>query len=190
MINDTLKAINGLFERFLRCTLAECQTLPQIPYDQSWLSPCLQGTENVAEGEKIDWQPLQEPHYGDLSGLENAMECDLHPSLRAFFGGVYSEHLHATYQGNTLTLLFVWNDEDLNQLVENQLGHILLKTRAKLPLTLFIACTDDNRIIAIENSTGHVVLEDPGQPAEQVLADSLSDFLDALQPLPACQNNE
>ncbi len=175
-------SLDNFFKRFINTYEAHSGILPITEYDAQWLSECQQGKPFMSEQmqHSIHWQPVQRAHNDDFSGLEKALEIQLHPDIKIFFSHYWSDHIDAIFQQGNLSLMFIWNKADMQRLIENQLGHVLTKTRNKQALTFFIACTDTDYIISIENETGQVVLERPGYAIEKVLATSLTDFLDAL----------
>jgi SecY interacting protein Syd len=85
-------------------------------------------------------------------------------------------------------LLQVWNEQDFERLLQNLIGHALMKRRLEQPMTLFFAVTDDeDYILSLENDTGRVMLERVGLEPQEMLADNLAQFLSSLEPAdPAC----
>lgn len=182
-------SLDNFFKRSLNIIETQTGSLPIIEYNDNWISPCHEGKAFLSEGMQhiIHWQPKKRAANNDLSGLEEALETKLHPDIQVFYTRYWSEQMEATFlsvdnpeEKGSLTLMFVCNDDDMERLIKNQIGHSLNKIRNKQSLTLFIACTDSDYIISIENDSGHVVLERPGYPIEKILADNLKDFLDQL----------
>ncbi len=174
-------ALAGFVARYLEVHAGG--DMPRTLHDARWPSPCECGLPDAAG--RIEWRPRARAEGPDYRGWERALEQSLHPAVRAFFGSYYSEHLAARTAAGSLTLIQVWNDADFDRLVENQLGHALAKRRARLPLTVFVACTDeDDLILSVDNASGAVVLERPGHPPQRQIAADLASFIDELAPSP------
>ena len=155
-------------------------SLPTQPHDPRWPSPCQVG-DAQADG-TIRWQPRERDTEADFSGLEHALDVELHPDIKCFYGSYWSGSLALEADEGGLTLIQIWNDDDFDRLVENILGHALAKQRARAPLTIFIACTDeDDFILSVDNATGCVVLEEPGKRPIKEVSPSLAEFLDRLR---------
>ncbi len=176
-------SLDNFFKRYVNSLAAKTGKLPITEYNPDWLSSCQQGDFFMSEQmlASIHWKPLQREINNDLSGLEQALETKLHPDLKTFFSRYWSEQIEAIFQQGNLTLMFIWNEADMERLIKNQIGHALNKLRNKQTLTFFIACTDSDYIISVENDSGNVVLERPGYAVEKVLANSLCSFIDELE---------
>lgn len=142
-------------------------------------SPCIV----YSRDDCVFWRP--EVGCGeDLEGIGRALDMRLHPSLAPFFTTQYAGDMHACWNGITMDLVQVWSEDDLRRLQENQIGHLLTQRRLKLSPTLFLASTaDDLSMVTLCNLSGNVLLEQFGSPQRRMLADSLPEFLMALQPL-------
>ncbi|MCU7938716.1 MAG: SecY-interacting protein [gamma proteobacterium symbiont of Bathyaustriella thionipta] len=175
--------LDNFFKRFINTVHAETSHFPISQHEPEWPSLCQQGEAFLSE-EMIDsiyWQPVLREENSDLSGLENALDIKLNPSIVLFFTRYWSDQIDTIFQQGNLTLLFVWNEADMKRLIENQIGHAFTKLRNKQTLTFFIACTDSDYIISVENDSGQVVLERPGYPVEKVLSPSLNQFINELE---------
>jgi SecY interacting protein Syd len=175
--------LDNFFKRFINTINAETGQLPVTKHESDWPSPCQQGSAFMSEEMiySIHWQPIQREPNECLSGLEKALEIKIHPSIQSFFGRYWSEQVDTIFQQGNLTLLFIWNQADMDRLVENQIGHAMGKIRNKETLTFFTACTDSDYIISVENNSGQVVLERPGYAAEKILAPDLTQFINELE---------
>ncbi len=182
-MSGVANSLDNFFKRFINIVAAQTGALPVTEYDRQWLSPCQQGKPFMSEQMQysIYWQPVQRADNQDLEGLERALEINLHPDIRVFFSRYWADHIDAVFEQGNLNLMFVWNEADMQRLIENQLGHALNKIRNKQELTFFIACTDSDYIISMANQSGQVVLERPGYAIEKVLAQNLTEFLDKLE---------
>jgi SecY interacting protein Syd len=163
-------------------------TPPPEPFDPEWRSPCEQGAPfAAADGERrIAWRPVRHDDFVDdlFSGLERALELELHADIKIYYGRWWSAHLDARAPDGPVSLIQLWNREDAEQLVENLIGHALAKRQQRSPFTAFFANTDPDSdyFLSVDNATGQVLLEQPGRPPLRVVAESLASFLDSLEP--------
>lgn len=150
-----------------------------IEYDSDWHSPCV---ISVAEDkDTCCWQAVKRNDNADLTNINNALGLELHPDIIAFYCGFYAPTLDAQFDGNNLSLIQAWNEEDFTILQENIIGHLLMKQKLKQAPTVFIAATDDDQyIISIDNASGAVMLEMVGKEPKRQLADNLADFINQL----------
>ncbi|WP_036229451.1 SecY-interacting protein [Marinobacterium jannaschii] len=157
---------------------------PQTPFDPEWASPCYSG--NALPGELISWKPVAQTESSDMfSRLEDALEIEIHQDLIDFYSQYWSDPLPALFESNPLNLLQAWNNDDLERLRGNLIGHALSKQKQRQPLTLFFACTepDGEYFLSVENESGQILLEAPGKPPIRKISDSLAEFIDCLEPL-------
>lgn len=163
----------------------------QMPFDPEWRSPC-ELDPPTAPSALVRWRPLRRPVPIDpFVGLERALETAIHPDAKAFWGRYWSGNLDAEAADGHVSLLQLWNEDDADRLVENLIGHALAKGRARSPLTVFFACTepDSELFLSIDNLGGQVLLEAPGRKPLRVVAPTLADFLDTLEPAPAAADD-
>lgn len=151
------------------------------PYDPLWRSVCESGVNDA--GELTCWQPVRRDDPDDFTDLELALKLNIHPDIKAFYSSFWSGTLVANAKEGAVSLLLLWNEEDLQHLLTNFIGHVLQQRRQRLPITWFFACTDDHEYyLSVDNNSGAVLLEAPGlQPLRQV-ADNLASFLSQLTP--------
>ena len=168
------------------------KTLEQYPklwneYDSTWRSPCEIGSPvELAQVTAIEWRPQLRQNADDFSGLENAFETEIHPSIKDYYGSYWSGGLEATCNEGHVSLMFLWNDEDRDRLRDNIIGHALAQKRSRSPLSIFFACTEPASayFLAVNNTTGAVQLELPGRKPLRTVDSSLDEFLNRLTPAP------
>lgn len=190
----TRAALLALHGRF---TAADVPLIAE--YDPQWASSCEVGEPFLAGSVPADpaaerlvrWQPVSrfDPDLGlpeDFAGLENALETTVHQDFKDYFSSFWSGTLECTAPEGHVALLQLWNNQDVDRLIENMIGHVLGQRRARAPLTLFFACTepDSDLILSIDNATGAVLLERPGSKPLRSVAPSISALLDRLTPAP------
>ena len=181
MSAETKTALDRLFRRYVENCQRTSASLPTQLHDPDWPSPCQIG-EPDAQG-MIRWEPRARDTQADFSGLEHALELELHSDIKTFYGSYWSGNIELSAEEGGLTLIQIWNEDDFDRLAENILGHAMAKQRINAPLTVFIACTDEGELmLSVENETGRVVLEEPGSPPIREVSPSLAEFLDRLNP--------
>jgi SecY interacting protein Syd len=181
MLKNVHATLDRLLQRYIDDVRQATGELPRQAYDPAWPSRCQAGEPD--ETGLIHWKPVKRDSVADFSGLERALEVEIHPDIKAFYASHWGSPMDFTASEGGLTLIQIWNDDDFDRLVENILGHAMAKQRIKAPLTIFFACTDEGEhILSVENSTGRVVLEEPGSPPIREVSPSLAAFLDRLDP--------
>jgi len=182
MPTETEAALGRLIERYIALCHQQFGSLPMQKHDPAWISPCQVGEPN-ARG-MIYWQPVERTEAADFSGMERALETEIHPDIKSFYGNFWCGVFDARAEEGGITLIQVWNPDDFDRLCENILGHAFAKQRINAPLTTFFACTDeDDLILSVENDTGKVVLENPGRLPIREVASSLAEFLKLVEPV-------
>ena len=181
-MNNTIKtALLNLFTRHAKVWKEEKNTLPQQFFDATWISACQVDTLSA---EMMTWAPIEREAQINLSNIEDALAVTLHPSITQLFCSFYADGIPCLYEGHPIDLIQVWNEDDFNLLQENMIAHFMMQKRLKKPASMFIAsCSDEMQVISILNDTGEVQLETLGKKQEAILASSLAEFLDKLQPV-------
>ena len=179
-------AVKAALDHVLRRYVDHCQhitgALPTQDHDPKWPSESEIGEPN-ADG-TIHWRPRERNAAADFSGLESALDVDIHPDIKSFYGSYWGASIEMQAAEGGVTLIQVWNSADFDRLGENIIGHAMAKQRMKAPLTVFIGCTDEEEyMLSVENESGRVVLEEPGSPPTREVSPSLVEFLERLQPI-------
>ena len=180
-----MDTVTPALTRFVASYLESYPTLLE-PYDAEWRSPCETGSPFLCnETRVVPWRPLRRNVvHNDFGGLENALETEIHPDIKAYYGAYWSGGLEASAPDGHVSLLFLWNPEDIDRLIENLIGHAMAKQRAKAPYTVFFACTEpeSDLFLSVDNESGAIVLDRPGYGAIRQVCDSLAEFLGTLTP--------
>ena len=161
--------------------------MPQTQFDPDWPSECEQGlhwrTESGAQ--EIKWLPkLRPPPYVDFDNLEAALEFSIHDDIKLHYGRYWSANIPAHAADGDLTLLYTWNPVDVDNLIENLIGHAVACRNNKTPFSVFFAVAepDSDYFLTVNNTTGEVQLEEPGKKPLQTLASNLTSFMGSLKP--------
>ncbi|MCU4676080.1 SecY-interacting protein [Catenovulum sp. 2E275] len=176
MTEKLTAALTDYFQRAIQQNGEHGQGI--IEYDPDWQSPC-QLTKY--DDSRIFWQPQVRSREADLNNIEQALGLELNPDIKTFYCQFFAPTLESSWQGDKLSLIQVWNEQDFEILQENLLGHLMMKQKLKQSLTVFVAATDDDEyLISVVNATGEVVLERVGCEPKQKLADNLAEFINQL----------
>jgi|GEM_PF-469198 len=160
-------------------------------HDSQWPSSCEVGHPYLTKhGTMIGWRPIlrqpQAEHPNDdlFQGLENALELTIHPTIKTHYSRYWSGHLEAQAPQGPVSLIYLWNEEDAQRLIENLIGHAVACRQNRVPFSAFFACTDldSDYYLTVNNDTGQVQLETPGKRPIRTVCDSLDQFYQWLVP--------
>lgn len=177
---ETANALTAFTTRYCDAWLENRNSWPQSEALYGVPSPCIITTLDDA----IIWQPQPFSAEKGLKAVERAMDLVIQPAVQIFYTTQLAGDMPARFASETLTLLQTWSEEDHLRVQENLIGHLVMQKRLKLSPTLFIATLENElEVIAVSNLTGEVVKETLGTARRTVLAPSLADFLNQLEPL-------
>lgn len=162
------------YPEFLSCLVASDGALVS-QYEADWLPECALNIDE--QNHLVTWQPTLREPAGDFSAIENALGMELHEDIKYLFGAWWSGHILAETDRGTFDVLHAWNTDDFDCLLQNIVGHLVMKRQLKQQPTIFFATTDeDDYILSVINETGQVVLERVGCEPQEVIAESLSEL--------------
>lgn len=167
--------------RFIEDTLALTENRElAAPFDSEWRSSC----ELHQDTEFTYWRPAPQETPVSFDGLENALEYEIHPDIKSYYGSYWSGTLEADSEEGRVSLIQLWNQEDFDRLIANLIGHALAKQRLKQPMTVFFANTDPDSelFLSIDNTSGAILLEEPGRPPMRQVESDISTFIGRLTP--------
>ena len=183
-------SVERALEEFVSDTMKAYPHLETV-FDGDWRSPCELGEPYRAEdgSQSVSWQPRSrhpDTAAADFAPLERALDISVHPDIKAYYAAYWAAGLEAEAVDGHVSLLFLWNHDDVDRLNENLIGHAMAKQRIKRPMSIFFACTEPESelFLSVDNDTGAVILEKPGYKPIRQVADRLSDFIETLVPLP------
>jgi SecY interacting protein Syd len=177
------QALDQFFERWYQEKRDNDPKALQMDYDSEWPSNCFVPSDNKEQGALYQWQPQRQAAQDMFERLSDALEIPIHPDLIAYYTRYWSYHLSARSEEGELELLQVWNQEDMERLRSNLLGHALDQKKRKLPLSFFFAITfPDEGMLCINNNNGEIWYEMPGKKPLRKIAENLSEFLQRLSP--------
>lgn len=173
ILEDTIDALITRYENDIPVRYTE--------YVEEWESPIYR---KVVDDDTVEWTPCRQPESLNFDELESALELTFHDSIKTLFGRWYAGDLALIYQGHAINLLQVQSAEDGERLLANITGHVLMKRKLKQPETVFIGLgqEDNGLLLTIDNQSGVVGLEWVGKEQHEVLASSLSDWLNDCKP--------
>lgn len=162
------------YPKFLSCLVASDRLLVG-QYEPDWPSECIHSVNQ--QQQSLTWKPTPREPAGDFSAIENALEMTLHEDIKYLLGAWWSGHILAETDRGEFDVLHAWNAEDFHSLLQNIVGHIIMKRQLKQRPTVFFATTDeDDYILSVINETGQVALERVGCEPQEIIADSLSEL--------------
>lgn len=187
MTQSVKSHLDRLIQEALELTQHERGRLPTQPYQEDWPSPCVvdAARQHPAEGEPVQWRPVpQHPASDMLTRLGEALNLPIHPDITDWYCSYWSDPIPAVHPEGALTLLLCWNPDDMERLRANLLGHVMARHKLKLPPSFFFACTEGEEFMTLDNTDGRIWLERPGRKPIRLLAESMTEFLDALRARP------
>ena len=161
---------------------AEQSSFPTIESDPDWPSPC-----EFEKGGKTFWQPVLMAEHSDtkfgFSNVEEALGLTLNSQYTEFFTLYFADGINAIHEKGPFQFLQAWSEDDFERLQQNLIGHLLMKDKLKQTPTLFFAVTDEDDLnLVVDNATGEVCLEYVGKEPHEVIAASLSEFIQNAKP--------
>ncbi|WP_067866946.1 SecY-interacting protein Syd [Neptuniibacter marinus] len=178
-------SVSYAMDQFINKLIAIQPTPPKIRFDEDWPSLCY--LNKTSDGSLADWRPTRQLKANDMfTRLSAALEEEVHQDIIEYYSRYWSDPIPAKSADGDLCLLQPWNEEDLERLRGNLIGHALSKRQQKRPLTFFIACPepDNDYFISVDNYSGEVWLEKPGKPPIRKLENTLAAFINGLSPRP------
>lgn len=192
----TSVTVSTALSLFIKKYETENDLLTEV-FDPEWRSPCERGEPFIDQQgiTRIRWSPKKralDSRETDLSRFEMAIETNIHPDIKEYYGSYWSAGLEANAMQGPVSLILLWNEDDIDRLIENLIGHTIERQRLGAPLTTFFACTDSKSelILSVENKSGNVMLEKPGDKKTETIASSLEAFLSTLKPANASRHPE
>ena len=177
---ETANALTAFTARYCDAWHHLNETWPQSEELYGVPSPCIITTMD----DKILWQPQPFSLEQNVNAVERAMDIVVQPAVHAFYTTQFAGDMRARFANETMTLLQTWSENDFQRVQENLIGHLVTQKRLKLAPTLFIATLDSELdVIAVCNLNGEVIKETLGTRKRDVLAPSLADFLNQLEPV-------
>ena len=180
MDQQTSQALTAFTQRYCDAWHQQHETWPQSEALFGIPSPCIISSVD----ERVLWQP--QPFEGDatISAVERALDIVIQPAVHAFYATQFAGDMGGCFRDETLTLLQTWSVDDFQRVQENLIGHLVTQKRLKLSPTLFIATLDSEmEMISVCNLSGEVVKETLGRQQRTILAPTLADFLNRLEPV-------
>jgi SecY interacting protein Syd len=149
-------------------------------YDPDWTSTC----EIEHMGNTSHWRPTPQINPLDFSGLANAAETPIHSDIQSYYSSFWSGSLQGKTKEGPISLIQLWNPEDFDRLIENLVGHLFMKMKAKQSFTIFFATTEEHSeyFLSIDNATGKILLEEPGKPPVREIESDIATFLNRIEP--------
>ncbi|WP_318467307.1 SecY-interacting protein [Photobacterium leiognathi] len=180
MNHPVTRALSDFSSRYLQAWCDADRGFPESHDLVGLDSPCVVHDS----GDAVTWKPELRNLMGRLDGVEKGIELTLHDDIHAFYCSQFSGDMQAKFGEIELDLLQAFNEEDIDRLQQNILGHLVTQRRLKLKPTVFIAALEaEFEVISICNLTGNVLLETLGKDVRKVLAESVEQFLTQLQPV-------
>lgn len=179
MENETALALNAFTQRYCNAWLEQRGSWPQSEALYGIPSPCvISTTDNY-----VIWQPKPFTLKQNVNPVEQALDIVVQPAAHALYTMQFAGDMPARFGDESLTLLQTWSEEDFLRVQENLIGHLVTQRRLKLSPTLFIATLDSELdVISLCNLSGEVIKERLGTSQRTVLAPTLADFLQQLEP--------
>lgn len=180
MDQQTSQALKAFTQRYCDAWHQQHDSWPQSEALFGIPSTCIISSIN----EHVVWQPQPFDEDAGLQAVERALDIVVQPAAQAFYTTQYAGDMGGRFDGESVTLLQTWSADDFQRVQENLIGHLVTQKRLKLSPTLFIATLESELdVISVCNLSGEVVRETLGTSQRTVLAASLAEYLNVLEPV-------
>ena len=115
-------------------------------YDAEMRSPCQVGEPFVHDQfDVVAWRPQRREQASDFSGLENALETEIHKDVKAYYGRYWSGCIETEHEEGHVSLIFLWNQKDIRS--ANRKSHRSFTGAEAQPITLeHLLCVHGTRL--------------------------------------------
>lgn len=169
---------------FFKRTFDSGDWFPRIKYDPECGSPCPFGA--IDSRGMVQWRPVERSDRCSHDVLDR-LHFQFVGEAIDFRYSYWSSAIECRFGYEYLKLdCGAWNDTDLLAKELQLREHLLVCKEQQLPLTMPIgqSTTVGNRSFLLDLSNGHICIASPTASKLETVAESLTDFLGGVQPIP------
>ncbi len=174
--------MNSPIDEFLQRTFADELWFPRVPFDPEQPSVCSFGS--IASDGMVQWRPVRREECAAVESLRDRGPEEVVAHAAQFLGAYWSSTLECRFGYEYLTLdCGAWNEQDFDRKQLALRDHLQMQSSVGRPLSMPLAWsrTGSECYFGLNLETGEVCLDELGKSPLQKVAESLPDFLAALQ---------
>src|SRR5690606_40379994 len=95
------------YHNFVQQFQAQYDSLPFSPWQEDWVSPCIQQVNQKQE--RIYWLPTEREDEQPLPEVEKSLEVAVHPDTCTFYGSLWADGIRVDSPWGEIGLIQVWN---------------------------------------------------------------------------------